>query len=120
MSRPRIRTLKPEIWEDQAVGKLGPWERLLFVGLITMADDDGRLLALPSAIAGRVFPWDNGAAAKVGGWLRKVASVELVVLYQHDDIDYVQIRSWSAHQKINRKVESNLPAPSLNGVAHAH
>jgi hypothetical protein len=120
MSRPRIRTLKPEIWEDQAVGKLGPWERLLFIGLITMADDDGRLLALPTAIAGRVFPWDASAAGKVAGWLRRVAQVDLVLLYQCEGIDYIQIRSWSSHQKINRKVDSRLPAPSVNGAAHAH
>lgn len=120
MSRPRIRTLKPEIWEDQAVGKLGPWERLLFIGLITMADDDGRLLSLPTAIAGRIFPWDSGAATKVPGWLGKVADVGLVVPYHVEGIDYIQIRSWSAHQKINRKVDSNLPAPSVNGAAHAH
>jgi hypothetical protein len=119
VSRPRIRTLKPEIWHDQAVGRLGPWERLLFIGLITMADDDGRLLALPSSIAGHVFPWDTGAASKVSKWLARVAEVGLVLLYEHDGIAYVQIRSWSSHQKINRKVDSRLPAPSMNGTAVA-
>ena len=112
MSRPRIRTLKPECWQDEAIGKLGPWERLLFVGLITMADDEGRLRALPSAIAGHVFPYDDVPPAKVKKWLRAIEAVDLVVLYDHDGVRYAAITGWSTHQKINRKVDSRLPAPS--------
>lgn len=36
-SRPRIRTLKPECWQDEKIGQLSRDARLLFVGLITMA-----------------------------------------------------------------------------------
>lgn len=120
MARPRIRTLKPEVWEDEAVGQLGPWERLLFVGLITMADDEGRLRALPSAIAGHVFPYDEVAPGKLRGWLGRVADVGLVLLYEHDGVQYAQIKGWSSHQKINRPTPSTIPAPSVNGAVPAH
>jgi hypothetical protein len=113
--RPRIRTLKPEIWEDEAVGRLGPWERLLFIGLITMADDEGRLRALPNAIAGHVFPYDNVPAAKLKSWLKHVADAGLVVVYDHAGTPYAQICGWARHQKINRATGSEIPAPSLNG-----
>lgn len=111
MSRPRIRTLKPELWADEAIGRLGPWERLLFVGLITMADDDGRLRALPSAIAGHVFPYDNVPPGRITKWLRMIEATSLIVLYGSEGTDYVQIRTWAEHQRINRKVDSTLPAP---------
>lgn len=118
--RARIRTLKPEVWEDEAVGKLGAWERLLFVGLITMADDEGRLRALPSAIAGHIFPYDDHPPAKILKWLDAIARAGLIQRYESDGTEYVQIKGWSAHQKINRPTASTLPAPSMSiGVALA-
>lgn len=57
-TRPRIRTLKPELWQNEKVGDLSHGARLLFVGLITMADDEGRFRARPSVILGHVFPYD--------------------------------------------------------------
>jgi hypothetical protein len=115
MSRPRIRTLKPEIWEDEAVGGLGPWERLLFVGLITMADDEGRLRALPSAIAGHIFPYDELTPPKILKWLGSIADAGLIHRYRAGATDYVQILGWAKHQKINRPAPSSLPPPSVNG-----
>lgn len=109
--RPRIRTLKPEIWEDEAVGRLGVWERLLYVGLITMADDEGRLRALPGAIAGHVFPYDDLPPVKIKRWLETINTAELVVLYHRSGTDYVEIQNWSKHQRISRPVESPLPPP---------
>ncbi len=114
--RPRIRTLKPELWEDEAVGRLGPWERLLYIGLITMADDEGRLRALPGAIAGHVFPYDDVPPLKVRKWLDTVSAKGLISLYEHDGTDYAQITGWSKHQKINRPTPSVLPAFSVDGA----
>jgi hypothetical protein len=65
--RPRIRTIKPEMWADEKVGQLSRDARLLFVGLITMADDEGRLRGCPAAILGHVFPYDDDALRKLDG-----------------------------------------------------
>lgn len=42
MSRPRIRSIKPEMWQDEDFGLLDPEAQLLFIGLISHADDHGR------------------------------------------------------------------------------
>lgn len=115
MSRPRIRTLKPEMWADEAIGHLDPWERLLFIGLITMADDKGRLRALPSAIAGHVFPYDDFPPSKILKWLGSIADAGLIQRYHIGETDYIQVTGWAKHQKINRPQDSSLPAPSMNG-----
>ena len=39
----RIRTIKPEFWEDEDVGRLSPMARLLFIGSWSLADDEGLL-----------------------------------------------------------------------------
>jgi hypothetical protein len=110
--RPRIRTLKPEIWADEAVGHLDPWERLLFIGLITMADDDGRLRALTPAITGHIFPYDEIPPRRLRRWLLRLHGVHLIVFYEVDGVSYVQICGWEKHQKINKRSASGLPAPT--------
>jgi hypothetical protein len=78
MSRPRIRTIKPELWQDEKVGGLSRDARLLFIGLVTMADDEGRLRALPAVILGHCLPYDADALRKVEAWLAEVAASGLV------------------------------------------
>lgn len=110
--RPRIRTLKPEIWADEEVGRLDMWERSLFVGLITMADDEGRLLATTAAIIGHVFPLHTVTQARVRRWLMTLHERNLIVCYEDDGLPLVEICGWAKHQKINRPTASSLPAPT--------
>lgn len=113
--RPRIRTLKPETWHDEKVGRLTHHARLLFVVLITMADDEGRFRALPSAILGHGYPYDSHSPAQVNRWLNELADVGLVTLYSVDGLTYGAFPKWQTHQRVNRATASILPEPSLNG-----
>jgi hypothetical protein len=111
MTRPRIRTLKPEMWADESIGGLTRDARLLLIGLITMADDEGRLRAMPAAILGHVFPYDPDATRKLAGWLGEIVGAGLIVSYQQGGLPYIAFRHWRRHQKINRANASTLPAP---------
>jgi hypothetical protein len=118
MSRPRIRTLKPEMWADEKIGGLSRDARLLFVGLITMADDEGRLRAMPAAILGHVFPYDDDAPRKLAKWLEQIEMYGLIVRYEHAGKPYISLSGWERHQKINRARKSDLPAPPSHNVHH--
>jgi hypothetical protein len=109
MSRPRIRTIKPELWQDEKVGGLGRDARLLFIGLVTMADDAGRLRALPAVVLGHCVPYDTDALRKVEMWLEEIAASGLVTRYEVGGTPYVQINGWRKHQVINRPSPSELP-----------
>lgn len=112
MARPRIRTIKPEMWEDERIGELPRDARLLLVGLITMADDEGRLRAKPSLIIGHCFPWDDDVtAAKLERWLGAIEYAGIVLRYEHDGKPYIAFRHWRRHQKVNRATASLLPEP---------
>jgi hypothetical protein len=116
MTRPRIRTLKPEMWADESIGALSRDARLLFIGLITMADDSGRFRALPSAILGHVFPYDDDALRKLERWTKELEAGHLLVRYEVAGVMYGALTGWSKHQKINRATPSTLPSPpSWNG-----
>jgi hypothetical protein len=121
MSRPRIRTIKPELWQDEKVGGLSRDARLLFIGLVTMADDEGRLRALPAVILGHCLPYDTDALRKVEAWLAEVAASGLVTRYVVDGNPYVQINGWTRHQVINRPTRSDLPpAPVTEASVKDH
>lgn len=111
MSRFRIRSVKPEMWQDERFGRVSRDARLLFVGLITMADDEGRLRAMPRAIVGHVFPYDDLAPGKLEKWLAELKDAGLIVRYSHENVPYIALPKWSRHQKINRASASILPAP---------
>jgi hypothetical protein len=112
MSRPRIRTIKPESWQDEKIGALCHHARLLRIVLMTMADDDGRFRALPTLIIGHGYPYDDDVTpAKVRKWLAEIERVGLVVLYSVDGVPYGELPNWRKHQVINKATPSELPPP---------
>jgi hypothetical protein len=115
MSRPRIRTLKPEIWQDEEVGKVSRDARLLFVGLITFADDEGRFRSLPSQVLGHAYPYDTDAPKRLARWMQELVDAGLVRIYEQSGVQYGFIPNFKKHQRISRPKQSLIPAPSLNG-----
>lgn len=120
MSRPRIRSLKPECWQDEAIGALSMGARLLFVGLITMADDEGRFRAQPSMLLGQLFPWDDVPPRKLAEWLAELEAGRLIVRYEIEGKPYGAFRNWRRHQRINRPTASELPQPPFPEVVAAN
>ncbi len=116
MSRPRIRTLKPEMWEDEKIGDISRDARLLFLGLISLADDDGRFRLQPAPLIGKLFPEDGVAPSRFMRWLREITDQELVLLYEAGGKTYGVLPKWHKHQKINRYSPSELPTPV--GIPH--
>ena len=116
MSRPRIRTIKPELWADEKIGRISREARLLFIGLVTFADDDGRFRALPSAICGHCFPYDTDAPRKLDKWMAELEYVGLIRTYAFRGVAYAHLPGWDKHQRINRKNDSTLPAPPADSV----
>lgn len=117
-SRPRIRSTKPETWQDEKIGRLSRDARLLRLVLITFADDEGRFRALPSAILGFGYPYDTDAPKKLNRWMNELVEQGLVVLYEHDGLPYGVVPKFREHQRISHPSDSLLPGPpSLNGAS---
>lgn len=116
---PRIRTLKPEIWLSPQVMRLSHGARLLFIGLITLADDEGRGTADVRRLKAALFGADDGMdVTKVEHWLQELATQGLSVVYDADKHGSVyQLLSWKAHQKIDKPKPSRYPAePKLRSA----
>jgi hypothetical protein len=109
--RPRIRTVKPEAWQDERIAGLSRDARLLWVVLVTMADDEGRFRVVPSLILAHGYLYDKDAPKKLAGWLDELGSSGLVRLYRVGDHDYGEFPTWKSNQRINKPSPSILPGP---------
>lgn len=108
----RIRSLKPTFWGDETVSEWSRDARLLFLGLISMADDEGRFLASFPAIVGFVFPNDPDVTpVKLRKWLAELTAKEQVILYNGGKVKYGAIRKFRKHQRISHPQPSTLPPP---------
>jgi hypothetical protein len=104
--------VKPEAFQHRKVGRLSIWARWLWLGMLTHADDDGRLIADPGHLRLLLFGYDEDVTpTKVEAWLDEVAATGLVVRYEGDGEPLVYFPDWHEHQRIDRPKPSTLPAP---------
>jgi len=97
---PRIRTIKPEFWSDEKLSSLDPVDRLTFLGLISLADDFGRVHDNLKVIDAFVFPECSRTVreslAKLSRMNRirrgKSSSGKLII----------EIKNWSKHQRVDK------------------
>jgi len=116
----RIRTIKPDYWGDPKTARLTLPARLLFIGLLTESDDEGRFLASGKRLAGSLFPNDSDVTpAKVLGWLAELERVGFIRRYCADGVEYAHIPGFITHQRVSHPSPSRLPNPedcrSLSG-----
>lgn len=109
----RIRSIKPTFWTDEKVGLMPRAVRLTFLGLISaMADDHGRLVANARIIRGAVYPYDDDITVpEVESHIQMLVAANRVVRYTVNGDDYLAIRHWTQHQKVDKPSKSLLPAP---------
>lgn len=55
----RIRTIKPEFFDDEDVAAMQPLARLAYIGLWGHADREGRLKDRPVRLKARILPFDD-------------------------------------------------------------
>lgn len=116
----RIRTIKPEFWEDEVIGTLSTCARLLFIASWNVADDEGLLRWTPPYLKSVAFMYDDAiGVGEVAGYMDEIERSGLVYPYRggkaKQQLGYVV--HFHRHQKINRPQPSRLPAPSLQSSA---
>lgn len=108
------------LWSNEEFAKLSPNAKLLYLGTITFADDDGRLKGNSAILRSQVFPLQPEITVEeVRKWLNEVVRVGLVTHYKSEDKYFIQHPNWTKYQLLrsDRKKESNLPPPDVNQVA---
>ncbi len=111
MSRPRIRTIKPEALQHRKVGRLSHLAFRLWVCFITQADDDGRMVWDAEQFRILAFGYHPDVSTEKTAMARsEITSAELVRFYTVNGLDYIDIPSWHVHQAIDRPTPSRHPS----------
>jgi len=116
---PRIRTVKPEFWEDEVVGLLPRDARLLFIATFNMADDEGLLRWTPAYIKANAFMYDDDlTVADVGKLMHCITDAGLLFPYIGGIArqQMAVVVNFRKHQKVNRPQKSKLPPPPLQSA----
>lgn len=113
----RSRNIKPGFFTNEDLVEIDPLGRLLFIGLWTLADREGRLGDRPKKIKMEVFPCDN---CDVDNLLAQLRDKGFILRYEVDGEKYIQIVNFSKHQNPHKNEKpSEIPAPNCEKAASA-
>lgn len=112
----RKRMIDPSFWTDEKLGECTMQERLLFMGLISNADDEGYGRANPKLLKSLIFPYDDLRASDLEKWLSHLGGLHIVVLYEYNGQTYYNLPNFLKHQTINRPTETSFPKLETQGI----
>ena len=106
--KPRSRTIKPSFFLSEDLASLPFEARLIFAGLWTLADREGRLEDKPAQIKVYLMPYDQVDMDTI---LTDLSKDGLIERYQVNGQAVIRIPTFLLHQKIHpHEAQSLLPA----------
>ena len=105
---PRIRSIKPETFDDPDLAAVSLAARWVFVGLWTQADRDGRLEDDPRRLKNRLLPYEPGNFPAILDEL----TPRFITRYTVDGRNYIQVNNFAKHQRFHKDEKaSGFPPP---------
>jgi len=107
----RIRSIKPEFFRSRKLAECSPRARLTFIGLWTLADDEGRYQYEPELLKADLWPWEPDVGPKeTDDCVAELVERGRLCQYEHGGHVYLHIVNWHEHQVISHKGKSRNPA----------
>ncbi len=105
----RARNIKPGFFRNADLAELSVEARLLFVGLWTIADREGRLEDRPKQIKMEIYPADS---FDIGELLSELAGTDMLERYEVGGKKFIQIVNFTKHQNPHKdERDSAIPPP---------
>lgn len=103
----RSRNIKPGFFSNEHLAEVDFATRLLFIGMWTEADREGRLEDRPRRLKMALFPADN---VDIDAMLYSLHDLEFIDRYSVDGRNYIQVVNWAKHQNPHLKeAKSTIP-----------
>lgn len=112
----RARNIKPGFFKNEDLCELDPIDRLLFIGLWTLADREGRLEDRPKRIKMELFPCDN---LDTDAALGRLAHGGFITRYEVEGFLVIGIPNFIKHQSPHG-TEKDSELPDENGFLTVH
>ena len=108
----RARNIKPALFVNDELAEVEPLGRLLFIGLWTIADREGRLKDRPKKIKAQTLPFDD---CDIDDLLNQLEKHNFIYRYEAGGCSLIQILNFTRHQNPHMKEpDSELPPPDLH------
>jgi len=111
----RIRTIKPEFWCDEKLSPISAIDRLVFLGLISMSDDYGRVHDNVKIIDAFIFPNTDDCVRESLANLSRIGRIRRGI--SSSGMAIIEIVNWDRHQKVD-KPQPKLALPSIAEKKH--
>lgn len=114
----RARNIKPGFFANDQLAEIEPAGRLLFIGLWTLADREGRLEDRPKKIRAQLFPYDD---LNVDALLAKLTDSGFLLRYSVAGKSCIQVLNFTKHQMPHHKEPaSEIPPPDGHEAVTKH
>jgi hypothetical protein len=107
----RARNIKPGFFTNDELVELPFATRLLFIGLWTIADREGRMVDRPKKIKMEIFPADDVDCDQA---LSDLADAGFITRYQADNVKVIEIINFVKHQAPH-STEKDSALPDADG-----
>ena len=107
----RRRLIDPAVWQSGHFKRLNLRQRLLWIGVITLADDTGKLKGEPAAVKATLFPFDAVSRTIIEADLQQLQGERLIERYEVDGDRYIRIAKWDKYQRPSHPTPSKIPNP---------
>lgn len=105
------RQIDDTLFRSPQFGQLDCTAKLLYIGMITSADDQGRLLADFSYLRSLIFPFDQISVDVIEAAFNSLVSAGYIHFYEANGMPLAQIPHWWGMQSLQYAQPSKYAAP---------
>ena len=104
----RIRTIKLEVWTHPVLSRLTDEARLVAIGLLNVADDEGFFMASPALVRSALYPFDEDST-RIRRVLAALSRVGYIEVREHPEQGEIGcVINFKKHQRIDRPNQSKI------------
>lgn len=108
----RIRTVKPEFWDDEKLATATSRDvRLLYIGMFNHSDDYAVVKGNLKWLQNQIFPYENIKPKTFEGWIEELLQIHRIIPFEVNSEKFFYIKNFNEHQVINRPSKMRNPAP---------
>ena len=113
----RIRTIKPEHYDDEKMGNISIDANFLYIGMWVFSDDEGVIKGSPDWIRSKVFGnRPKVKTPKVIKLLKELENILTIFPFSFKNERYYLLVNLRRHQRIDKPQESRLPENVISEV----
>jgi hypothetical protein len=110
----RIRTIKPNHVNDKELAKITLGAHLMWILSWCFSDDEGVIENDPILLKSQLFPRRTDVRVEqVEQWIDQLVKARYMIPFTHKGESYLLQRTFSTHQKIDRKQPSKIDSTTI-------